>query len=226
MMKSIQELSIQHNQDSEHIDQLEQRIADLEQQTQQQSAQIEAISQALESMQIHRPAAKPAGVRKPSSASRLVQKINQAEAAIQQATEPADKPEDEKNIYTAAYLALKSGRYDEASLQFAQLLEKFPKGEYSDQAWYWLGESLFAQRKSNKAIAAFDHVVRNYPDSVKHAAALQRLGQIYQENKRLGDAKAVFERLLREHGDSPLAAQARESLRSIETELKHKPREK
>ncbi|HXH73130.1 MAG TPA: tol-pal system protein YbgF [Mariprofundaceae bacterium] len=215
----MQDLSAQHAKDAEHIDQLEQRIADLEQQTQQQNAQIEAISQALEGVQIRLPSPKSSSTKK-SSASRLVQKINQAEAAIQQATQPADASEDEKNIYTAAYLALKSGRYDEASLQFAQLLEKFPKGEYSDQAWYWLGESLFAQRKTTKAIEALDHVVRNYPDSIKHASALLRLGQIYQENKRPGDAKAVYERLLREHGDSPLAEQARNALQSINAALK------
>jgi len=225
MLRSMQDLTSQHERDTRRIDRLEQRIVELEQQTQQQNAQIEAISQALEGVQIRLPSRQTAkSATKPTS--RLAEKIGKVEAAIQQATAPADKSEEEKNIYTAAYLALKSGRYDEASGQFAQLLNKYPQGEYSDQAWYWLGESLYAQRNNTKAVEALKHVVNDYPDSVKHAAALLRIGLIYQESKRLGDAKAVLTRLLREHGDSPSADRGREALREVEAALTTRKREK
>lgn len=222
---SIEDLAAQHAKDARRIDELEQRVNALEQQTQQQNAQIEAISQALESVQIRRPSTAANKTARSPSAARLVEKIGRVEASIQKATSPdaaAEQSEGEKNIYTAAYLALKSGRYDEASLQFARLLEKYPQGEYTDQAWFWLGESLNAQQKSDKALKAYDHVVRHYPDSVKYAASLLRMGQIYQAKKRYGDAKAVLGRLLREHADSPSAATARKTLLEIDAALKPK----
>jgi len=230
VINSLEDLSARHAEDAERIDQLQQRVDALEQQTQQQSAQIEAISGALESVQVRRrPAAATLKSGKSPSAARLVEKIGQVEASIKQATsaEPAaDHGEEEKNIYTAAYLALKSDRFDEASQQFARLLDQYPQGEFTDQAWYWLAESLMAQHKSDKALKAYKHVVDHYPDSVKYSASLLRMGGIYRDRKRYGDAKAVLGRLLREHGDAPSAKPARQMLLEIDAVLKPKGRGK
>ncbi len=122
---------------------------------------------------------------------------------------------EEKNHYTAAYLALKSGRYEEATNSFRSLLKKFPKGEYADQAWYWLGESYYAQHKIKQAIHAFETVIKRYPGSAKHAAALLKLGLAYQDTARMKNARAILQRLIREHPDSAAAEQARRQLKAL-----------
>jgi tol-pal system protein YbgF len=120
--------------------------------------------------------------------------------------------ETEKNAYTAAYLALKSGRFDEASKGFNEQLDLYPDGEYADQAWYWLGETRYAQQAYDMAGNAFKYVINNYPKSVKHDAALLKLGQISQVLNRNNDAKKYYNRLINEYGDSKSAEQAREAL--------------
>jgi tol-pal system protein YbgF len=132
--------------------------------------------------------------------------------AKQAVTLPAATVETEKNAYTAAYLALKSGRFVEASKGFNEQLDLYPDGEYADQAWYWLGETRYAQQAYGMASNAFKYVINNYPKSVKHGAALLKLGQISQILNRNNDAIKYYNRLINEHGDSNGAEQAREAL--------------
>ena len=126
--------------------------------------------------------------------------------------------ENEKNTYTAAYLAYKSGRLDEAAKGFNKQLDLYPKGEYVDQAWYWLGETRYAQHGYTLAINAFKHIADHYPNSGKHAAALLKLGQILHALKRNRDAKKYYARLIKEHGDSEAAEKARTAMAAIKNE--------
>lgn len=125
---------------------------------------------------------------------------------------PASTVETEKNAYTAAYLALKSGRFDEASKGFNEQLDSYPDGEYADQAWYWLGETRYAQQAYAMAGNAFKYVINNYPKSVKYDAALLRLGNVSKVLKRNDDAIKYYNRLINEYGDTKSAEQAREAL--------------
>ena len=128
---------------------------------------------------------------------------------------PSIDIEAEKNAYTAAYLALKSGRFDEASTAFNAQLDKYPDGEYTDQAWYWLGETRYAQHDFERALNAFKYVADHYPNSVKHAGALLKLAQISEAGNRSDAAVAYYNRLIREHADSTPAQQARDRLAEI-----------
>jgi len=121
----------------------------------------------------------------------------------------------EKNDYTAAYLALKSGRYDEAIASFQTFLHVYPSGEYADQAYYWLGESLLAKGEASSAVKAFHSLTKKYPKSSKYQAGLLKLAVAYQQAARLGDAKAVLQRLIDEDPDSKAAERARSRLSAL-----------
>ncbi len=149
---------------------------------------------------------------------KLVRKLDKIVKSISKpvVTPPVQPPaEQEKNHYTAAYLALKSGRYKEATQGFRHLLKSFPKGEYTDQTWYWLGESYYAQHKLQQAIDAFEMVVIHHPKSSKYAAALLKLGLAYKGVSRMGDASTVWQRLIRKYPDSAAAEQARRQLKGL-----------
>jgi len=206
------------------LDQMEERIAELGKQLEKQLKLNSELSARLNAMQKSSTSGKKVSSRTRSSKQKhLTKKLKKIELSIHTAAkkEPASttaaNPESEKNAYTSAYLALKSGRYDEASQAFKTLLLKHPQGEYADQASYWLGESYFAQQKMKEAIKAFKSVANNYPDSAKHPAALLKLASAYQETGHKGDAKAVLQRLIREHSGSNAAGQARSRLKIIET---------
>ncbi len=195
-----------------------QRIAALEQRDDMREAQIQALSQALDRQRAKASSApsprKQAG-RKPSPRPAATKLPLPAPAA----PDPAElaRKEAEKNAYTAAWLALKGGRFEEATQGFTALLRDYPDGEYADQAWYWLGESRAARKEMKQAARAFRTVVKQYPKSVKRPAALLRLGDIAREAGKIDRARKRYAQLLKEYPDSPAAGQARRALRLLES---------
>ncbi|MDQ6973317.1 MAG: tol-pal system protein YbgF [Mariprofundaceae bacterium] len=163
----------------------------------------------------------PAPVTAPLPTVSLAKKLKKIEKDIQEVSAVAtrdvamSKKTKEKDLYTAAYLSLKSGRYDEAILSFQDLLHQFPKGELVDQAYYWLGESFLSKGDMDQAIESFSTLIQAYPKSAKYQPALLKLAMAYKEKSRLGDAKAVLQRLIDEYPDSRSADRARKQLTSI-----------
>jgi len=214
------------------IRELQQRILALEERIQKQNSRLQAQAVRLEAQTVRLEVQK-AGIRKLQtrilrlSQTRrmtkrtLVKKINRIEKAIIKPLPPSPSlpAEAEKDRYTAAYLAFKSGRYDESAKVFRRLLKSYPKGKYADQAYYWLGETYYARHKPKKALAEFRIVAQHYPKSAKHAAALLRLGLIYRGLSRPDKTRAIFRRLIREHPDAVAAEQARTELKIPDTRL-------
>jgi len=203
------------------IHDLRQHLLVLEQKQTEQSAMLSAQHTSIRQLQnstIHLKAI--AAKSKKSNRitkQKLAKKIDKIAKTISKPVSaiPAQSEEKEKNNYTAAYLALKSGNYDEAAREFRKLLKEFPKGKYMDQAWYWLGESYYAQHKTRRAIGAFKKVTKHYPDSAKHAAALLSLSLAYREAARPKNARSTLQLLIRKHPDSMAAEQARQQLRAM-----------
>jgi len=207
------------------MNQMEERIAELEKSLEKEQREKSELSAKLDAMYESNPSRGKITSRVSGSdnkkLARQLEKIGSNIRSAAKKVSPsamATNPESEKNAYTSAYLALKSGRYDEASYAFKLLLLKHPQGEYADQANFWLGESYFAQQNMKEAIKAFKNVANNYPDSAKHPAALLKLATAYQESNRKGDAKAVLQRLINQHPESNAAEQARTRLKALETE--------
>ncbi|RMH52017.1 MAG: outer membrane protein assembly factor BamD [Zetaproteobacteria bacterium] len=143
---------------------------------------------------------------------------DQAPPPTPKPTAPPAKPFDpaaEKNSYSAAYLSLKSGRFEEASKQFLAHLKRFPHGNLTDQALYWLGESFLAQQRQKEALKAMKQLVRDYPRSGKYGAALLRIASIYRRQGRVGDAKAAYLQLIQTQPNSPAAERARKQLAEL-----------
>lgn len=200
------------------------RIGKLENLYQSQQAQLKALSSRINHSR-HRSSGKKAVAKESISPeqraiigpdrkqhSTMVKGLGSGLQAVSPKADKSALLEAEKNAYTAAYLAWKSGRYNEAANAFNKQLDTYPDGEYSDQAWYWLGETRFAQHDDYRALNAFKYVADHYPDSVKHAAALLKLGQISEAQNQWQQSALYYKRLIRDHADSDLAEQARKAL--------------
>ncbi|MDX8412713.1 MAG: tol-pal system protein YbgF [Mariprofundales bacterium] len=144
---------------------------------------------------------------------------NQPNKTLPATSKPApNKPLDpaaEKNSYSAAYLSLKSGRFEDAGNQFLTHLKKFPRGSLTDQALYWLGESYLAQQREKEALKALQQLVRDYPRSGKYGASLLRIASLYEKQDRKGDAKAAYLQLIQTQPNSNAAERARALLTAL-----------
>ena len=224
VMQAIAQLQSQQKQLGDELARLQKQQADQFTENSTANQQQDANHAALQVRVVHLQASisklQTAAARMNASRKITKEKLDKKIEKIAQAIKPAEpvdqavNKEDEKDHYTAAYLALKSGRYDEAIEKFRDLLKTYPNGGYSDQAYYWLGESYLAQNNIERAIGNLEWLVSHYPDSTKHAAAMLRLGMAYQEQKRLDEARSILQRLIEKHADSPAAEQARKLLQS------------
>lgn len=136
VIQSLQDAHTLNAKLSEKIEDLDGRILTLENKILKQESKIAAMEAGLAktkqaSMQASRK----------SASSEKKKDLNKRLDDLSAKLNPSTKKDVnlalvEKNAYTAAYLALKSGRYDEASKGFESVVKEFPAGEYTDQAYY------------------------------------------------------------------------------------------
>ncbi len=116
----------------------------------------------------------------------------------------------EKDAYRLAFDAMRDSRFEESAAGFRQLIENFPNGQYTPNAFYWMGEIfLVADSDLEQARQSFMQVVNLYPDHQKTPDALYKLGVV---SVTLGDLEAANRFLTRvqsEHGGTSAAAFAK-----------------
>jgi tol-pal system protein YbgF len=122
---------------------------------------------------------------------------------------------DPEEAYQAAYSDYAAGRYKLATEAFREYLRHYPDTEVSDNAQYWVGESLYAQGDFPAAIIEYRAVVDNYPKGDKVPAALLKIGIA---NIRLGnnaEARKSLRQVVQRYPKSPEAALAKERMAQL-----------
>jgi tol-pal system protein YbgF len=114
----------------------------------------------------------------------------------------------ERDAYTAAFELTKQKRFNDAINAFNQMLVMYPKGQYTGNAYYWLGELYFALPEPNleKSRQSFTQVVTLYPTNQKVSDAMYKLGVVYHQ---LGDKTKALEYLKRVQSQFPGTPAAR-----------------
>ncbi|HAT8179523.1 TPA: tol-pal system protein YbgF [Legionella pneumophila] len=124
-------------------------------------------------------------------------------------------PADEQISYLAAYELVKNKRYDEAIKSMQTFVQKYPRGGYTANAEYWLGELYLVKKDYSKAIDHFEIVLQQYPSSSKAAASLLKSGYAYAEKGDKQEAKKRFQQVVKTYPDTPTAQLASSKLEAI-----------
>lgn len=145
------------------------RIGELDARIQSQAAA--ALAAAQQAAQAAMPAAPAAADGNPA-------------APAPAAPAPVAPPPPARELYSQAYADYARGNYDLAMQGYREYLRYYPDTDLSDNAQYWIGESLFAKKLYAEAVDAWDVLLREYPASdklpdgrFKRAMALERLGR-------------------------------------------------
>lgn len=129
----------------------------------------------------------------------------------------------EKGAYESAYSLVRSKRYSDASVAFQDYLNRYPQGERSPSAHYWLGEIFMVQwqmdkNKTNlldKASQAFLTITTQFPTHNKVPDALLKLGIIESEKGNLEAAKGYFKEAKINHPGTAAARIAENRLQQL-----------
>tara|TARA_Y100001970_G_scaffold277325_1_gene381317 strand:+ start:3604 stop:4236 length:633 start_codon:yes stop_codon:yes gene_type:complete len=120
-----------------------------------------------------------------------------------------------KENFESSFDLIRKGDYISAEIALREYINNFPIGSYTDDAKYWLAESLFSQNKYNEALDIFNQIIIEYPDSEKMMESILKSGFSQQELGDLTAAEAIFRRVIREYPNSSASSLAEERLKKI-----------
>lgn len=130
---------------------------------------------------------------------------------------PAESAE---KLYASAQAHYQSGNKGQAVLEFADLIQNFPRHPLAENAQYWIGAAYAAHRDCRQALGEFRKVLDQYPRGSKTPDALYQLGLCYRNLFEPQRAREAWGRLIREFPGSEAANMARTALRAGNASLR------
>lgn len=131
---------------------------------------------------------------------------------------PLEGPLDEQTLYDAALQLIRARQYDPAIVRLEELIEKFPEGDLTANAYYWLGEVHAAKPAPDyeKARQALVQVITYYPEHRKTADAGFKLGKVYYQMGDCARATNILQQVMTQFADETVARLAEEYLNTLE----------
>lgn len=127
---------------------------------------------------------------------------------------PVDEGAAEK-AYLAAFDLLKQGKYSDSVKGFDNFVQQYPGSQFTDNAWYWLGQAHYVNREYAESLKAFRTVLKDFPDSPKAPGSLYKIGVIQDEQSDTEGAQATLAKVIRTYPDDNAAELARKRLKSM-----------
>lgn len=126
------------------------------------------------------------------------------------------QPTTEREAYAQAIELMRGKRFDESTQAFEALIVKYPNGQFTPNAFYWLGELNLATGQSEPARQNFVQVIRLYPDHQKVPDALYKLGVLYFQLGDEAESRRYLQQAQREYPQSSAGTLAKRYLAEME----------
>lgn len=133
---------------------------------------------------------------------------------------PVSPTADPMETYNAAFRDYQRGNFDLAIEGFREFVAASANSDLADNAAYWIGESLFSQKKYREAIEQFDSVVTRFPRSDKVPGALLKKGYAYISLGERAQGVVQLQYVVHEHPQSQEASLARQRLKTLGIDVK------
>ncbi|GAB7080294.1 tol-pal system protein YbgF [Megalodesulfovibrio paquesii] len=126
--------------------------------------------------------------------------------------EPSRAGTNSENSYEEALKLVQAGKSDRARQLLTAFIQENPKSALLPNAYYWLGETYYQDKRYAQAILTFKDVTAKFPKHGNAAAALLKIGYSYEQLGDKPNARFYLGTLVKEYPRSESAAQAREAL--------------
>lgn len=175
--------------------------------------QAEQVETVLQPLLANRPADKALAASAVNAAAEAAARQGKFDRAITLYEELLTKYGDNDDVRFAALLGLGSTyleqkNYPQAVVRLRQLIDRQPPEDIAPLAWLRYGIALSKQNQPDGALAAFQKVARDYPQSGLADRAVYEIGWLYLDQKKIEEAFQAFQMLLVRHPQSPFADEA------------------
>lgn len=129
---------------------------------------------------------------------------------------PTEPPATEREAYAQAIELMRGKEFDRSTQAFEQLIVDYPNGQFTPNAFYWLGELNLATDLVEPARQNFVQVIRLYPDHQKVPDALYKLGVLYFQLGDETEARRYLQQVQSEYPQSSAGSLAKRYLAEME----------
>jgi tol-pal system protein YbgF len=194
------------------LDELRQQLNILAERMEASDVQMSRRISALEARVTPGSAPPPVGSRPSPSAAGQTPPSN-SPTGEPPGSPPSPGSQEAKRLYQAALGDYQRGKFDLAAQGFRTYLEQSPHGDVADTAQYYLGESLYSAKDYRNAIAEFERLAQDFPQSPQVPSALLKTGYAYYEIKDGVQGRRALRTLVEKYPASKEAKLAEERLR-------------
>ena len=117
-----------------------------------------------------------------------------------------------QRLYDSSWSDYTAGNYSLAVQGFESYLRSFPRSARAHQAQLYVAESLAMEKKDSDAIAAYDRVIANYPESASVSTAYYKRGIVFERMGEPARARESYESVIKQFPDSTAATLAKQRL--------------
>ena len=129
-----------------------------------------------------------------------------------------NEQEEEKLLYKNALELFEASRYAEALEVFSEVIITYPDGIYTPDAYFWSGELFLAQELYEDAKLSYAEVFEQFPNHIRSADSLYKLGEIQRIDSEFIEAIKYFERVISLFPESGAAQLSKKSIKIIKEE--------
>ena len=121
----------------------------------------------------------------------------------------------ENEYYQRGFAFLKESKHTEAVSVFKEQISTYPKGDRADDAYYWIAESMYVNRKLSESKENFKAVIQGYPQSERLPDSMLKLAYIEQEQGNIIESRILLQEIMQFHPKSDAALSAKNRLAEI-----------
>jgi len=152
----------------------------------------------------------------PTNATTTTNATVTANATVSQPPKPDEgKPLNEAELYEKAYSYYQKGDFKNARTLFEEYVKTFPKGKWVGQAYFWIGESYFKEKKYEDAILNYQKLIELPGWHPLKPTAMFNQAQAF---RALGDVEAykiLLKKIITQYPNSKEAQTAKNLLKNL-----------
>ena len=123
-----------------------------------------------------------------------------------------DGSEEEFSLWSNSLKLIENSRYSEAAENLRLLILSFPQGEYSVEAYFYLGDIYFQQQMYQDSIETFNSLLNNFPENKRTPESFFKLGLNFLQLEDETSARSNFNNVIQNYPESSAAILSEEEL--------------